>query len=618
MMFFAFALAGTPQQIAVAEWRREPVSELVTLGPAEDPKAWIRALGRIRSPAARSVLTAYREGPEAAQATFALGLTPAAVAGLRILSETEPTGREGDVRWMALEGLGRQGAAQDVARLERALAEGWPYDEAAARGLLRLHRAGVDVRAAVPRLERTWSDPRTEVAAAQTLARVGVPGSHDVPWQTAMTSPARAALFKAAKGDGRDPEAIAWGLRDHPLVRIEALDAIARSKDPGAAAAVREHLWSTDPSIQLAAIGAASALQLTDDLQRRLEDPGALGATATAAIHRALHRDPGLDEGPLLAAVSAELQEDPAVLEGLLQSEIPMVRTSAVMRLLELDPPVADVLKLLAHPDPAVRQAAIEHLEEPDAATVEELLLSLRVENDQDVLAAGLELLRSWRAARKSTVPVSRFLTSTLKRGMSSRSVHLRQTAQGLAGELGLDLVPPPPATAIRELILPDGTITTTTGDLPDLAYVQQLERAVVNTSRGRFVIALDPQTAPLAVHNFASLAQAGFYTELRWHRVVPGFVAQAGCPRGDGWGGPGWTIVDEVSPKPFVDGAVGMARSARDTGGSQFFVMTGPARFLDGDYTAFGTVIEGLEVVRRLTQDDVIHTIDIERSDAP
>jgi cyclophilin family peptidyl-prolyl cis-trans isomerase len=112
---------------------------------------------------------------------------------------------------------------------------------------------------------------------------------------------------------------------------------------------------------------------------------------------------------------------------------------------------------------------------------------------------------------------------------------------------------------------------------------------------------------APLTTTNFIALTRAGFYNGLRWHRVIPNFVAQTGDPRGDGSGGPGFAIVDELSPTPFVRGTVGMALSWDDTGGSQFFITHSPQPHLDGQYTVFGRVVKGMDIVDRLGPDDVI-----------
>ncbi|MCB9681566.1 MAG: peptidylprolyl isomerase [Alphaproteobacteria bacterium] len=148
---------------------------------------------------------------------------------------------------------------------------------------------------------------------------------------------------------------------------------------------------------------------------------------------------------------------------------------------------------------------------------------------------------------------------------------------------------------------------------------------AVVSTTEGTFRLALDPDTAPLAVATFAWLAEQGFgadsaYADVAWtgttfHRVVPGFVVQSGDPRGDGLGGPGWLLPDETSGLPFVTGALGMATSGPDEGGSQWFVTTSPQPHLVGGYTRFGVVTDGLDVVQRLDPGDRVLDVVIERT---
>jgi cyclophilin family peptidyl-prolyl cis-trans isomerase len=112
-----------------------------------------------------------------------------------------------------------------------------------------------------------------------------------------------------------------------------------------------------------------------------------------------------------------------------------------------------------------------------------------------------------------------------------------------------------------------------------------------VQTSRGEFRIELAVIHAPRTVANFVALAGRGFFDGIAWHRIVPDFVAQVGDPRGDGEGGPGYTIRDELNQRPYLRGAVGMALDWRDTGGSQFFITLSPQPHLDARYTVFGQV---------------------------
>jgi cyclophilin family peptidyl-prolyl cis-trans isomerase len=137
--------------------------------------------------------------------------------------------------------------------------------------------------------------------------------------------------------------------------------------------------------------------------------------------------------------------------------------------------------------------------------------------------------------------------------------------------------------------------------------------RAIVTTEKGSFTINLLPQDAPLTVDNFISLARKGYYNGLVVHRVVPNFVIQDGDPRGDGMGGPGTNVRCEINAVPYDRGAVGMALSGKDTGGSQWFVTHSPQPHLDGGYTVFGRVAESeMKVVDNIARGDKIVSITI------
>ncbi|MDQ2975779.1 MAG: peptidylprolyl isomerase [Acidobacteriota bacterium] len=133
---------------------------------------------------------------------------------------------------------------------------------------------------------------------------------------------------------------------------------------------------------------------------------------------------------------------------------------------------------------------------------------------------------------------------------------------------------------------------------------------ATVTTNKGAFTIEMLPEDAPLNVDNFIQLAKRGYFNGITFHRVVPNFVIQGGDPRGDGNGGPGYQIRCEINEVPYERGAVGMALSGKDTGGSQWFVTHSPQPHLDGGYTVFGNVTSGMDVVDRIARGDVITRI--------
>lgn len=136
---------------------------------------------------------------------------------------------------------------------------------------------------------------------------------------------------------------------------------------------------------------------------------------------------------------------------------------------------------------------------------------------------------------------------------------------------------------------------------------------ARLETSRGTVVIELLGSEAPGTVANFISLARRGYYNGLSFHRVVADFVVQGGDPRGDGWGGPGYAIRCEYNPLRYDRGMVGMALAGKDTGGSQFFITHSPQPHLNGRYTIFGRVSEGMDVVDQIQVGDLINEIQIE-----
>jgi cyclophilin family peptidyl-prolyl cis-trans isomerase len=137
---------------------------------------------------------------------------------------------------------------------------------------------------------------------------------------------------------------------------------------------------------------------------------------------------------------------------------------------------------------------------------------------------------------------------------------------------------------------------------------------AVIALAKGGEIrIAFFPADAPRTVENFVTLARKGYYDTLTFHRVVPGFVAQAGCPRGNGTGGPGYTIKAEFNTQKHVRGAVAMARSSDpDSAGSQFYICFAPQPHLDGNYTVFGQVVTGMEHVDAITQGDRMTSVRI------
>jgi peptidyl-prolyl cis-trans isomerase B (cyclophilin B) len=142
------------------------------------------------------------------------------------------------------------------------------------------------------------------------------------------------------------------------------------------------------------------------------------------------------------------------------------------------------------------------------------------------------------------------------------------------------------------------------------------MSKVKISTEKGDMIAELYENETPVTVKNFLDLTTKGFYNGLNFHRVIPGFVAQGGCPNGVGNGGPGYTIPCEVSaPKQYHDkGVLSMAHAGRNTGGSQFFICHSRqgTQHLDGNHTCFGKVIEGLDIIPNISQGTKINSIEV------
>lgn len=248
--------------------------------------------------------------------------------------------------------------------------------------------------------------------------------------------------------------------------------------------------------------------------------------------------------------------------------------------------------------DVIVRATAAELLGEapPDAATSRALVEALPRALRDELNDAALSLLG---ALAKQKEPEAQ---AALRSALEAQDYLVRRRAAELLRAAG---AAPPSA----------GTVATRNREADyrrALARVGKSVLAVVQTDKGAFTIELLPDDAPLNVDNFVELARKNFFNGITFHRVVPNFVIQGGDPRGDGNGGPGYQIRCEINEVPYGRGAVGMALSGKDTGGSQWFVTHSPQPHLDGGYTVFGRVVEGMDVVDRIARGDRIRSIKI------
>lgn len=138
------------------------------------------------------------------------------------------------------------------------------------------------------------------------------------------------------------------------------------------------------------------------------------------------------------------------------------------------------------------------------------------------------------------------------------------------------------------------------------------MTRAIMETDKGPISLELFDADAPNTVKNFVDLSKAGFYDGLKFHRVIPNFMVQGGCPKGTGTGGPGYTIKCEINDNKHEAGSLSMAHRGPDTGGSQFFICHAPQPHLDGVHTVFGQTAD-MDVVNAIRQGDKILSVTIE-----
>jgi peptidylprolyl isomerase len=158
-----------------------------------------------------------------------------------------------------------------------------------------------------------------------------------------------------------------------------------------------------------------------------------------------------------------------------------------------------------------------------------------------------------------------------------------------------------------RDRVIPNSVPSHTDYDWDFLEKISEHPLVSVETTRGEFRFMMQPDEAPFTCLNIARLMLRGFYDGLIFHRVVPNFVIQGGDPRGDGWGGPGYTMRSEFGRARYERGMVGVASAGKDTEGCQFFVTHSRQPHLDGRYTIFGRVVSGMEVVDRIQIGDRI-----------
>jgi cyclophilin family peptidyl-prolyl cis-trans isomerase len=303
------------------------------------------------------------------------------------------------------------------------------------------------------------------------------------------------------------------------------------------------------------------------------------------------------------AAEAAGKLGDGGVLDMLWKDPSPFVRGAVAAARLELLPAndaaagEAQVATILADPDEGVRLAALDWLGEhpvlPIAALGPAVAKALVDESEEPGLA-GLRAL----GARVKAVPADRAAALEMAGYVVEKEGYVLRRA---AIELFKHLEAPAP-----ELLPPDDSRRTEDyGEILERTWGPH--RVAIETEKGTITVDLTCHDAPLTCLSFLQLIAQGFYDGLTFHRVVPDFVIQGGDPRGDGIGGPGYSIRDEIGRLRYDRGVLGMALAGPDTGGSQFFLTLSPQPHLDGGFTSFGKVVAGDAVLDQIQAGDRI-----------
>lgn len=402
-------------------------------------------------------------------------------------------------------------------------------------------------------------------------------------------------------------------------IRIEAIRAVARLRASAAAPALLALIRApaTEPTLRLEALGAIGAVGGTGVVDLLIDLLGDRNPLIRAAAIRALAQ---LDaEGFVTILSGLDLDTDWTVRVALAnvlatlspEAGLPRLRAMLSDPDVRVIPPVlraiarlkpddagAVFLKQLEADDAFVRAAAAEGVGAFKPAGGAEALAAAydRGAPDSTYLAraAALTALRTYGGDAATTV---------LRRAAADRDWAVRVRAASLLAALdpGSDA-----AHAIRPAPAPAIPITD------HVVVPRYSTEAFIELRSGTIRVELAVLDAPVTVENFVTLARRGFFDGMRIHRVVPNFVVQAGDPRGDLDGGPGYTIRDEINQRPYLRGTVGMALDWEDTGGSQFFITHSPQPHLDARYTVFGRVLEGMELADRIALGDEIQTIRI------
>ena len=636
-------------RLLAAEDRRDLTTD-VKLGLADSDRSVRRraalAAGRIGDAGAVPALIPLLQDSELEvrqMAAFALGLIgePLAVDPLlAALKDPEPV-----VRGRAAEALGQIGdarAAPAIAQMvvgalppkaplvtvrgddPASLTDPWLEPRLGVFALARLKDArsaqAALLSAGKPRFDwwaATWTAMRLENPALRPLLLAAVTS-------TDALSRAYGARGLGALKDPADLDTLLPLLRDRDeTVVVNAVRAVALLGEARAVPPVSALLRSPSSVLRVEALKALSVLPPDRGLRERvIAEVGSPEPWMRAAALQALARMERED----FALVLANLDPDPAwfVRAGLAAAlaiagdEASQARLLAMLKdddvrvlpyVLEAlrqarGPDSVDTLRRhLDHPDFAVRMAAADQLAALKVTGLSEALAAslARAKGDveMDARLSLVTLLAIQKDARAAA------LLREIASGDSARPVRERAARELRAlGET-------PPAPGPEPVTRPALDYLEALAPYEAAAGSVYTPRVFLQMKQGRVEIHLNVVEAPLMSATFLDLARRGYFDGLTFHRVVPGFVVQGGDPRGDGNGGPGFALRDEIGQRPYGRGVVGMALSGKDTGGSQLFITLAPAPHLDGRYTVFGWVASGMDVVDKIRPGDVIEKVE-------
>ncbi len=559
-----------------------------SLGELEDPEGQAALLLAVRDPDRETGLLAVE----------ALGKLGARVVD--VVEQLLPLSEE--ERWARLlPGLFRFKEDTTVSLAERGLAQTDPALHArAAYALSRDPRPP-----ALPTLRKLLgdADPRVRAWAARALGIVGTGDDlaalrpllddtadpHRGPTIQALRS-ARAlvAANKAKPLEDWTPRLRSLMDDPHPGVRASALETAGVWARPELGEALASRIDSGEPwekGVALVALAAGKYPQAAARI-------AAAAASEDVALRARAAEAAGLLGIPGAGAdVLAKLAGDASF----------RVRSAALAAWLGADPKADDVArKALTDPDPEVRGTALDWLVEHPVAPFAELQAALPGVYREGLEEMGLSAVRALAARGKAEPLEKGAILELLEKAAVNGPYVLRREAGESLAKLGETKIPAPgPAT--RQAVEAYRNIVQRT---------RRPRTVEIRTVRGTITVRLACPEAPLTCLNFLQLAAQGYFDGLTFHRVVPDFVIQGGDPRGDGSGGPGYAIRDEINRLRYTRGAVGMALAGPDTGGSQFFIALSPQPHLDGGYTVFGQVVAGDKVLDQIRLGDRIEKV--------